>query len=453
MQIVFLGNCQLLALHEIFKRCVAPYHDVTSDYIDANNTITPSAHETISRADIVAVQVADPPNIAPVTIPAGATIHPVPLISGAFLWPYQGVEHPLKPAYNHAYGNPPYLAEYCDRFLAKLLIEGVSPQDALARYKAHDAAAAANVGRMKELTLERQRIVDQATGYDFATMIDTHLAEEQLFQSAFHFDIRIVRTLASELAGRMGFSRACSARIRDGLTKSPFVARWVPVHPSIARHFGLTWVREDTTYPFLWEGSFTFDEYVLRFMTARWSSALQEGVFDASQNRPGARAKLEQGLREAPNSAEGWHALSRIVEREGDLAEAITLQQRAVRCKPDADRLLRLAHLLIAKGDQRRAARLLQQATQVDPMNVAAWSTLRDTFLALDRPKLALPAAEQAAALAPKPEAAENILASLRTRLAWQQTRLEKAPARGRKDGRRRAMGETASAPQMDAKD
>jgi len=450
VHIVFLGNCQLRALHEIFKRFIAPYNSFTSDYIDAYHRVTGSSHDSISRADTVIVQVADPPHPTPVEIPPGATIHKVPLISGAFLWPYQGVEHPLKPA--HSPGNWPYLAEYCDRFLAKLLVEGVSAEDALARYKAHDAAAAANAGRMKELTLERQRIVDQATGYDFATLIETYLAREALFQSAFHFDTRIARTLAAELADRMGFSRACSARIRDRLTQSPFVARWVPVHPSIARSFGLTWVREDTTYPFLWEGSFTFDDYVLRFMTARWSCALQEGVIDASQNKPGARAKLEQGLREAPNSAEGWHALSGIVEREGDLAQAITLQQRAVRCKPDADRLLRLARLLGANGDQRRAARLLHQAARADPMNLAAWSALRDTLLALDRPKLALPAAEQVAALAPKPEAAETILASIRARLARQQARLAHRPSRRGTEWRRRAPGETLSGPFADPK-
>ena len=415
MHVVFLGNCQLSALQQIFARFVAPYAGCTTDYVDAYYNINQSSHDRMSRADTVVLQVSDPPITVLVEIPAGAIVHQVPLISGAFLWPYQGVEHPLKP--EHTYGNPPYMGEYCDRFLAKLLIEGVSAEDALARYKAHDVAATANAGRMQELTLERQRHVDQATGYDFAGLIETYLAEEQLFQSAFHFNTRIARTLAAELADRMGFDRRCSARIRDMLTYSPFVARWVPVHPSIARYFGLTWVRDDTTYPFLWEGAFTFDEYVLRFMAAHWSNTLQEAVIDARENKTGAQAKLRLALREVPQSAEGWHELSRIVERQGDVARALTLQHRAVRCKADADRLVRLGQLLAATGDMRHAAGAFERATKADPMTLAAWSGLRDTSLELGRLRRALAAAEQLAALAPKPAAAEKVVAAIRARL------------------------------------
>jgi tetratricopeptide (TPR) repeat protein len=416
MHIVFLGNCQLLALADIFRRFIVPYGHCTTDFVDTNRTIDAASVERLGRAETVVTQVGGQTPALHAHIPAGVPVHTVPVVSGAFLYPYQGVQHPLKPT--HAYGNTPYMPEYCDRFLARLVVDRVSPEDALAQYREHDVAASAHVGRLYELTLENQRQADAATGYDCATLIDHYLAEEQMFQSAFHFNGRIARHLASTLAERMGFDTKYSARIQAHVTEGPFVARWVPVHPSIAAHFRLRWFDPSARYPFLWEGGFTFDEYVLRFMQARWSAALQEGVIDAREGKPGARAKLERGLQEAPRSAEGHHELSRILEREGDTAGALKLQQRAARCKQTAPILIRLAHLLRGAGDMQRAAKMLEGATKADPVDWHAWILLRDISIELERPRRARLAAEQVVQLAPDPAKAQAVAARLRRQLA-----------------------------------
>ncbi len=176
----------------------------------------------------------------------------------------------------------------------------------------------------------------------------------------------------------------------------------------------MTWVREDTRYPFLFEGGLTFDEYVLRFMEARWSAALEEGVIDARQGKPEAREKLEQGLREAPGSAQGYHELSRIVEKDGDLSKALSLQQTAVRLGPTADLLIRFGELLSKKGEHERAARIFRRATEADPVSLEAWTALRDTLMQLGRMKRALLAAAQVVDLARNPAAAVSVMARIR---------------------------------------
>jgi tetratricopeptide (TPR) repeat protein len=415
MHIVFLGNCQLHALQHIFRVFIEPYADCTTDFVDAYGNINASSYERLNRADAVVVQVtADPPKLDHAHIPASAAIHRVPLVSGAFLWPNQGIEHPLKPTAR--YGNPPYMPEYCDKVLARFLTDALSPQEALARYKAMDVAATAHAGRLYEITLENQRKFDAACGYDCAGIIETHLRNEQLFQSAFHFNTRIARHLGAGLAARMGFDAKIAGRIETHLTESPFVARWVPIHPSIARHFELAWVTEATRYPFLWEGSFTFDDYVLRFMKGRWSGALQEGVIDARAGKEGAREKLQQGLREAPASAEAHHELSKLAEKDGDLPLALSLQRRAVRLKAASPILARLGHLLRVTGEIRQAAAVLDSATQADPMNLGAWAMLRDTLVQMERFRKALEAAEQLVALSPDPRRAEAAVAQIKTK-------------------------------------
>jgi hypothetical protein len=292
------------------------------------------------------------------------------------------------------------MPEYNDRHLARLLIENVQPAEALTRYKAFDVAGAAHVGRLYELTLQSQRKIDALCGYDCASIIETHLAEEQLFQSAFHFGGRIARHIAATLCERMGFDAKYSRRIEAHLTEAPFVPRFVPIHPSVAKYFGMRWVRDDTLYPFLWEGGYSFDAYVLRFMEARWSAALEEGVIDARQGKPEAREKLERGVREAPQSAQGWHELSRIVQKDGDPATAMAFQQRAIRCEPTAPRLIRFGQLLRRAGDAERAASMFRRATRADPVNLAAWTLLRDMMITLGRRKNADLAAAKVAELA-----------------------------------------------------
>jgi hypothetical protein len=258
-----------------------------------------------------------------------------------------------------------------------------------------------------ELTLERQRAIDAECGYDCAGIIESYLPHQQLFQSAFHFSGRIARHIASTVCERIGFDLKYAQRIRDHLKDAPFVPRFVPVHPSIARYFGMTWVKDHTTYPFLWEGAFTFDEYVLRFMEAKWSASLQEGIIDARQGKHGAREKLERGLDEAPRSPEGFHELSRLIEAEGDLPKALAVQQHAVHLGGNAAILIRCAKLLQKTGDLKLAATMLRRATEADPVSHHAWALRRDVLTQLGRTRLALLAAEKVAEFKPDPAAVQ----------------------------------------------
>lgn len=399
-------------------RFVGPYHDLTTDFVDAYSGITQNSYDRLSRAQIVVAQAAlQSPKLGHEHIPAGVPVHLVPVVNGSFLYPYQGELHPANPM--ERYGSCPFMPEYNDRFLASLYIAKISPAEALDRYRAHNVATAAKVGRRFEIAIEGQRELDAKTGYAVAELIECHIADEQLFQTAYHFQGRIARHLAAALCDRLGFDAKYGQRIRDFLAEGPFTRLYVPVHPSIARFFGMRWMTAETRYPYRYEGAFTFDEYVLRFMEVKWSEMIEEGVIDALHGRPEAKAKLEAGLLEAPGSARAAHELSCIVEREGDLARAIALQQRAVGAYVvDWFMPLRLGNLLRRAGDLEGAERAFQRATELDPVHGGAWYDLRDSLIALNRLGPALIAARKAAVFARDPAEALDVVFDLERRIA-----------------------------------
>jgi tetratricopeptide (TPR) repeat protein len=402
MHIVFLGNCQAGALSSIVQRFVSPYLEITTDFVDAYNSVDAASLARVKRADVVVAQASTgTPALGIEHVPAGIPVHLVPVVSGAFLYPYQGVVHPAQPT--EAAGTIPFQAEYSDRYLAKLYMAKVEPAEALRQYRAFDVATAAAVGRLYEITLEAQRKLDSATGYACADLIERHLGEEQLFQSAFHFSGRIAAHLAAPLCDRLGFDPKYGQRIRDHLRDAPFVRLFVPVHPSIARYFGMRWVTDETRYPYRFEGSFTFDEYVTRFMQVRWSEAMQAGVLAANSREPGAKALLETGLGEAPRSAEGPHALSRILEEEGDLQGAIALQRRAASVALDAEIPFRLGDLLRRAGDLHGAEQAFRHAIELDPVGHPAWSALSAVLEEAGNTDAARNAARLASIYAPGP--------------------------------------------------
>jgi tetratricopeptide (TPR) repeat protein len=384
MHYVLLGNCQLQALRDIFRRFIGRHEPAIFDFVNAYEGVTPDSHAVLRRADVVVLQ--QGPRAAVIDrqhIPPGVPVHLVPSVNGTFLWPFQGIRHPLKPV--ERYGNPPYPEDYNDQFLAKLIVQNVAPEKALQMYRDFDVAGHTRVQRIYVHTLRTQRALDCLCGFDTAGIIEGFLQEEQLFQAPYHFSGRLARHLTATLSRRMGFPETYARRIETYLTDAPFLARFLPVHPSIAAHFGLRWVSPETRYPFLYEGGFTFDEYVVRFMTATWSAALQEGVIDAQRFEPHAKAKLIQGLQEAPRSAIGHHMLAGILEREGDIGAALAHQRQAFALEKDFNIATRLGNLLLRSGDRPGAIDAFAEAARLDPTNPPAWSKLRDVLLSAHR--------------------------------------------------------------------
>jgi hypothetical protein len=104
---------------------------------------------------------------------------------------------------------------------------------------------------------------------------------------------------------RLDADPARAARVRE----SPFPGGSLPFHPSVAAHFGLTYLPEDRRYPMNDEGRFTFEEYCRRYYRFEWNEALHLALARAETNPAGAVAELEAALLRSPGSRRGQRAL------------------------------------------------------------------------------------------------------------------------------------------------
>ena len=164
----------MLALHDLYKRFVGNSLSREVTYVPSYQDITPKDLEKLGRANVIVEQVFDfEPSVNLKDLGLTAKIIPIPVLSGTFLWPFAGSEHPSNPRRSYLEVGP-YPAEYGDSFLNKMIDLGVSPEEAFQIYCKHDVKknAAVHLDRRYEMALERQVVRDQQMGFKLAEIID-----------------------------------------------------------------------------------------------------------------------------------------------------------------------------------------------------------------------------------------------------------------------------------------
>jgi len=330
---VFVGNCQMGALSSLYRRLLPPDSDHKVTYIASYNDATDEDRRAMSNATTVVQQVLNfVPRIGDLV--TNATVHLVPHASAAFLWPFGGTAHPSnRPAIIEQSG--PYNGELGDSFLNRMLLAGESPENALTEYLAADTVTVRRAERMMELHLQKQRERDAACDILVADRIEAQLSSAGLFRSPNHPEPAFAAWLASEVFARMGEHPAAIARLVAGQPDA-LPATETPIHPAVARHFGLAYAPPNRRYRFFDEGRFTFTEYVGRYMRYEWNEPLAEGMHLLWQKQPElALTKLEKALPMAPRSAIGRMAVAEILARQARLKDAVEYACQAVEIEPD----------------------------------------------------------------------------------------------------------------------
>lgn len=329
--IVFVGNCQLIKLSRLYRNKLATKLNDTTYYINPQLELTEADERALAQADCVVWQISDVTSkVAPSIVPAATQIIKIPLVSAVFLWPFAGRPHPKNQKLPHA-PNGPFDPELGDVFLNGLIAEGVEPDEAVNRYLTLDFSKRTNLDRLFELWFEAQRRRDQASGFEMVDLIEDRFRDEQLFLTPHHPNLLVFNELARQVFQRIGFSNVTIERVLTTLRASPFAPDSRPVHPFVARHFGVRWVAEDQRYPLRHEGDFTFSEFVRRYVAFDWNEALAEGIYlSQGPNVVLARSRLVEGLQRAPASAVGHVFLSQTSLRSGDTAAALAAAKTAV---------------------------------------------------------------------------------------------------------------------------
>jgi len=370
VKIVFFGNCQAGALHALYIRYVQPYSGHQSFHIASHNAKTDGSAALLASADVVAVQAQDfATKAGPVTPRDGLDIHKFPVVGGNFLWPYAGRERPgNKPETGFLLG--PFPAQLGDSQLNRLIRDDIDPKEAARQYIEMDVPKAMDLDRLFGIVVNKQKRMDQELGYDVGSIIEEHFREEQLFRTSYHPETRIMKHLAMTLFRSMGVEESIIKRIDRWQKNAGLPPPECPIHPSVARHFGLRYINENTRYRFHGEGFYTFEEWVHRYIAGTWNKALAEGLERTAHRRAPVptQAILEKALAESPTSGPGWSAMATNLSRQGKHQEAIEAVRKAIAYDPETPRhYIYLGSLLFRTGDHAGAAEIFRAGWEIDP--------------------------------------------------------------------------------------
>ncbi|HVY15875.1 MAG TPA: WcbI family polysaccharide biosynthesis putative acetyltransferase [Rhodopila sp.] len=367
--IVFVGDRQAEAMAALYRRFIAPGTRDRLDWVANDEARTERGRTALLEADLIVEQVADQARDAGLDdIASGTPRIQLPHVTGAFLWPFRALVHPKAVALPFCPGGA-YDSETCDSYLNSQIAAGVDPDQAVEDYLDLDVNTIVDLNQMYELTIDRQRARDAATGYGIADVIETHFRDEYLFLTPNYLNVRLSLALAEELFGRIGAKPEDIERMRARTRVSPFPVAETPIHPAVARHWGLDYIAPNQRYRFRLEGGFTFREFARRYMRYEWSPALEEGRWLSGQGRDEeAVIRLRQGLAVSPRSVSGYQMLGETLGRLGDNAGAVAELRTAAAIAPtNAEVLSSLGQALQQAGNLAEAEKVLDQTVTADP--------------------------------------------------------------------------------------
>ena len=417
-KVVFLGDCQAAALAQVYREFVAP---LTADSVGMVSVDRASEADIrhIGDADVVVSQVFNlPRKVTADLMRDGAKKIEFPAVFVGFLWPFAVEQHVNNKSVT-VLPDGPYGGQVGDAFLNRLIVEGVAPQEALKRYLSIDIAHVAHLDRLLELHIGAQALRDEKTGFTFSRLIETRFRDERLFLTSSHPTLPLLVPLIQGVFQRLDVPPAVIELAVGAQRLTPFPQTALPIHPGVIRHFGLRFVDEQSRYTFMYEGSFTFEQFVTRYMMYTWNEGLLQGIALANgADMEHAFVAMERALRTSPESVEGWQTLSRLLQRMGRLPEARSAAYRSILLDSrDPTGPIELSRVLLAEGEMVGAEVESRRAIALHTRNGRSYSALAEVLAAAGSLEQALETAEQAVALRPGDAYVLHVLSRLLARV------------------------------------
>jgi len=420
-KLVFLGNCQGRRLQVLYDEQFAPVTGDTTEFIGSFDELTPQKRAILAEADVILAQAIDSEHkIAVGKFETRAHIIEYPNVTGLFLWPYWEdahiCNHPLPDMQDGPLGQ-----QFGDRWLNKRISAGAKPKNIVAEYEALDVPKAVNLDRLYELVMHRARERDRRTGFDIASIIESRFTDEALFLTPANLELGLFRPLAAGVYERLGVPSATVKTVLDALWRSPFPVLHHPIHPSVARHFGMKFIGPETRYSTLSGEALTFREWVARYVRFEWNEALFfskrkiGGIRRFDSEAQAALGQLDAALKKSAQAASGESGRAHLLNMKGDKLGAIKAIRRAMTLDPsDPYIVATLAFYLCDQDDFTEAERLVREVTARWPDHPDGWRHLGIVLCRAGKPQDAVGPLRYAVGLNPRDvEAAQYLAAAL----------------------------------------
>jgi tetratricopeptide (TPR) repeat protein len=334
-KIVFLGNCQATRLYILFNEKFLPILGGQTELVVNFIDLERKSREAMEQADVIVAQVTDAEQKTSLEkIETKARIIRFPYVTGNFLWPYSGQAH-VRNAPLPELQDGPYGAQYGNPWLNARIKKGAKPEDIAAEYEALDIPKLINLDRTFELSMERARERDSKSDTSIAALIEKSLTDIPLFMTPANLELALFNPLAKDVYERLGVQSTTVDLALNTLWRSPFPVADQPIHPSVARHFGLKFIGPDTRYRTFTGERLTFREWIDRYVRYQWNHALLRGAHKSGRLRQfnaeaeAALAQIDSGLAQSEGSAYGEAGRSHLLTLKGDHAGALAAAARA----------------------------------------------------------------------------------------------------------------------------
>ena len=274
--LIIFGNCQAQGLHGAVAGLPTFVQEYDVKYVPNQASLgdTTLPAETLARCQILWEQVGINQRLPGwENVPANAKHVRFAELSFPILWPFNCVDP------RNRYDPPefPWGAwPYGDRLALQIAGEGLRGEQAVSAYIERGAALIPNTSRMLDIEIARSRKRDANVDLSMTAYILDNFRDRRLFATYNHAANSLVWELFLRIMGETvlssinipteEFASCRSAFMDPGLKWPNFETIQMPVHPKLAEEYQLSWVNADTHYRHFDSGSYTFSEFITRYI-------------------------------------------------------------------------------------------------------------------------------------------------------------------------------------------
>ena len=363
MLITVIGNCQADCIARAIRVAAASDAAIEVRYIMAYRDTDVEGRAALRDSDILVEQLTDRPQKAsPSLEDCSARRIRFPLLEAGFLYPFSTTAHPRAVESRRTYiPDGFYEAQMSDSRLIRLMTDhpGETAEEIADRYVALDYAELLDLDELLDLSREKAQRLGTRAGFDMWPRIERLFRYQPVFWTRLHPTEALLRPLCRHVLEQLGLGLTDAEIEAAAGSGTGLGFAHMPIHPSLARHYGIEWATPAKRYRFLQEGLFTVSEFATRFARFTHDDAMMTSL--AALHGGGDLHAAVSGLLDArgrhPESAEVLINLAAGFCRFGDVPNALEASIAALELEPDRADCVRLAcslvRLLVPKRELR----------------------------------------------------------------------------------------------------
>jgi len=190
-------------------------------------------------------------------MPPGSQAFRIPYVTSTIYWPSLDFQNPcwLGPRQSTA------LIPWPCRVLNELIVRRREKQRVIQNYLETDLAASFDLSTHFSNQVTYLEQAEAGTIFHIADRVQREFASVQLFHMINHPSVVMFLDIADALLETLGFPKL------PPYSYDPFCMHQMPIHPSVIRHYKLTWCGPDTRWVIL-DKKFDFEEYTAYYIDA-----------------------------------------------------------------------------------------------------------------------------------------------------------------------------------------